>query len=143
MTLLTKAYAVYADQVFGPGWLISEKYVIDAIVPAGATKEQFERMLQNLSVQRFKLVLQREERDLSAYNLLGADGGPKLRLSPVAKVEVTGDDAQSAPEPHSRLELDSDGCPVARIAGHGAVGSVGTSNCTAFRRYTIPDLICR
>lgn len=45
------------DRVLGPGWIDTERYDIAANVPQGASKEQFQAMLQNLLVERFKLVV--------------------------------------------------------------------------------------
>ena len=58
--LLVSAYDVKAYQITGPAWIETERYDIVAKVPAGATKEQFRVMLQNLLAERFKIELHRE-----------------------------------------------------------------------------------
>src|SRR5580658_5769400 len=43
------------------------------------TSEQFQKMLQNLLVERFHLVFHREERDFPGYELVVDKGGPKFK----------------------------------------------------------------
>jgi uncharacterized protein (TIGR03435 family) len=61
---LCMAYAV-ADcqaQISGPGWIDSEKYDVEIKIPPETTKEQYQKMFQNLLTERFKLVLRHETR---------------------------------------------------------------------------------
>ena len=58
--LLMRAYDVKAYQVSGPAWLDTERYDVAAKVPVGVTKEQVERMWQNLLEERFGMTLHRE-----------------------------------------------------------------------------------
>src|SRR4051812_689501 len=62
MSVLLRAYDVKTYQVTGPDWLSSRRYDITAKIPPGATKEQFNRMLQGLLVDRFHLALHHETR---------------------------------------------------------------------------------
>jgi uncharacterized protein (TIGR03435 family) len=66
-------------QIFGPGWLESERYDIVATIPDGATKAQFPVMLQNLLTDRFGIALHHETRELPLYELSVAKNGPRLR----------------------------------------------------------------
>src|SRR5260370_19868003 len=75
------AYGVKGYQISGPKWLDSERFDIVAKIAMGATKEQFEMMLQNLLAERFKLAVQRETKDLPIYALVVGKGGPKLKES--------------------------------------------------------------
>ena len=140
MQLITQAYGVYGDQVIGPGWLISEYYTVAANVPAGATKEQFALMLQNLLVERFKLAFHRDTKEFTVYELTVANGGAKL--TPAA-----GDGAEEAEgaggvEPQVFVPvspaLGKDGCPALRPGIHAAVGA---NDCTTFRKYSISDVV--
>jgi uncharacterized protein (TIGR03435 family) len=145
MQLLTKAYRVYPDQVLGPGWLIYEKYAIDATFPPGTSEAAFESMLRSLLVQRFSLALHWEEKEFTVYELAVAKSGPKLKASTLkpsadgASAGVSDDEGVALPGPPSKL--DSDGCPVLPPGAHGAVGSVGSGHCMAFRQYSLQDLI--
>jgi uncharacterized protein (TIGR03435 family) len=122
--LLARAYGVQDYQISGPGWLESERYDIVAKVPKGATKEQFQVMIQNLLAERFKLTLHRETKDLPQYTLVVAKNGPKLKEAPppAADVAAAKDGAGPAdggpppgPGPGSgppRLKLGKDGMPI-------------------------------
>ncbi len=57
--LLTAAYEVQSQQVSGPGWIADSKYVLEAKVPPGATREQADLMLRQALAERFKLALHR------------------------------------------------------------------------------------
>lgn len=96
--LLAKAYGVQDYQISGPGWLASERYDIVAKVPKGATKEQFQVMIQNLLAERFKLSLHHETKELPLYLLVVAKNGPKLKASapPAASEDAAKDGAGPA-----------------------------------------------
>jgi uncharacterized protein (TIGR03435 family) len=78
--VVLKAYDIEKYQLSGPAWLDSE-FLITAKVPAGATKEQFRLMLQDLLAERFKLALHREKKDVPGYALVVGKDGPKLKES--------------------------------------------------------------
>jgi uncharacterized protein (TIGR03435 family) len=86
LTLRTRAFGVQSDRVVGPSWISDfggpNRYVIDATIPAGATKDEFRMMLQNLLVTRFQLKVHHETRNFPGYELVVAKGGPKLNLQP-------------------------------------------------------------
>jgi uncharacterized protein (TIGR03435 family) len=75
------AYGVKGYQISGPKWLDSERFDIVAKIAMGATKEQFQMMLQNLLAERFKLAVHRETKELPIYALVVGKGGPKLKES--------------------------------------------------------------
>jgi uncharacterized protein (TIGR03435 family) len=50
-------------------------------VPAGATKEQVRLMLQNVLLERFKLAIHRETKEVQVYDMVVAQGGPKVKES--------------------------------------------------------------
>jgi uncharacterized protein (TIGR03435 family) len=62
-------------------------YDIEAKVPAGATREQFRRMLQRLLAERLKLVYHLEKKPAQVYDLAIAKNGAKLRESPPDSAE--------------------------------------------------------
>jgi uncharacterized protein (TIGR03435 family) len=142
MALIGKAYGVYADQVFGPGWLTSEKYDVDAVVPSGTAPAQFQRMLQRLLETRFGLLLQKEEREFTVYDLIVASGGPLVQRSAPDPQENSEDGADAVPAgPNKPVPVDKAGCPIAEPGTGGAVGTVGAANCMTFSRHSIPDLV--
>lgn len=73
--LLMAAYGIEVDQVSGPGWLDVERYSVAANVPSGTNKEQLKRMLQNLVMERFQMVVHHETKNSIGYELMVAKRG--------------------------------------------------------------------
>ncbi len=63
----------------GPKWADSQRFNIDAKLPAGASRDQIPLMMQSLLADRFKLVYHRVTKMLPEYELVVAPGGPKLQ----------------------------------------------------------------
>lgn len=61
--------------------VLATYYDITANVPMGTTKEQFNVMIQNLLLERLKLVAHRETRPIPVYQLVVAKGGLKMKGS--------------------------------------------------------------
>lgn len=87
--LLVRAYDLKNYQVEGPAWLDTDGYDIVAKVPAGASKEQFNLMLQALLAGRFKVAVHRETKTLPAYTLTVAKNGPRLKEVDAATLEAS------------------------------------------------------
>jgi uncharacterized protein (TIGR03435 family) len=111
MNVLLRAYDVKIYQVTGPAWLTSERYEIIAKVPPGTTKEQFNRMLQNLIAERFRLALHHESKELQGYELVVSRGGSKLKMS--------AESGPDRPEPTAPPKTDANGFP--QLEGPGLV----------------------
>jgi uncharacterized protein (TIGR03435 family) len=83
--LLSRAFDVSTDQIAGPAWLRDvasmNNYTVIATMAPDTTKEQFQKMLQNMLVERFHLVFHRETRNFPGYELVVDKGGPSLRRS--------------------------------------------------------------
>jgi uncharacterized protein (TIGR03435 family) len=81
--LLFRAYGLiyYREQISGPGWIDTERYDIAVKIAPGTTEELFQLMLQNLLAERFNLRLHHDTKVLSAYELVVAKNGPKLKKS--------------------------------------------------------------
>ncbi|HVV47006.1 MAG TPA: TIGR03435 family protein [Bryobacteraceae bacterium] len=93
-TLVEFAYNLKGFQVSGgPAWIRhgmlddSELFQILAKPPAGETPtvDQFRQMLQTLLADRFHLQIRHVPKQLPAYSLVVAKGGPKLRETAGAK----------------------------------------------------------
>src|ERR1700748_1049581 len=67
-----------ASQVAGPAWVREERYDIVAKAAENTPKEKLSLMLQTLLIDRFKLVLHHETRDLPSYDLVTGSGKLKL-----------------------------------------------------------------
>ncbi|HEY1760904.1 MAG TPA: TIGR03435 family protein [Bryobacteraceae bacterium] len=108
------------QQISAPNWIDTEKYDVAANVPPRATKEQFQKMLENLLVERFKLALHHETKTLPVYELVTAKNGPKVRES----VETPNADPPPVGPP-SKIENDANGFPVLPPGRPGFVFSFG------------------
>jgi uncharacterized protein (TIGR03435 family) len=117
---LAYATADCQQQISGPGWIDSEKYDVTVNISAATTKEQYQKMLQNLLTERFKLVLHHETKVLPVYELVVAKDGPKLKES----AATPADDAP-APGPPGKVEMDKKGFPVLPPGRAGFISSFG------------------
>jgi uncharacterized protein (TIGR03435 family) len=83
--LVELAYDVRLFQVEGPSWINSDdlehRFDISAVYDPDTTKEQFQRMMQDLLAERFHLRVHRITKVPPAYELLLANGGFKLKAS--------------------------------------------------------------
>lgn len=79
LDLICVAWDVKTFQISSPAALDRQAFDLIATVPAGATKEQFREMLQNLLKERFALKMHMESKEFPAYELVVAKGGLKIR----------------------------------------------------------------
>lgn len=79
--LIQAAYALEQAQIVGgPGWIGSDRFAVNAVVPADTSIAAVREMLQKLLVERFRLEARRESRELAAYVVESAGRtGPGLR----------------------------------------------------------------
>lgn len=108
--LLMRAYKVKNSEIFGPGWMDSTHFNILAKMPEGATREQVPVMFRNLLTERFKVVLHQESRPMTAYSLVVAKNGPKLKEYDPSATAPT----DEAPPPGGKLPTGEDGFPILR-----------------------------
>ncbi len=77
--LISMAYGMPEFRIFGgPSWIQSDHYDIQAKASAPAGLEEMQKLVQSILVDRFKLSLRREEREMGTLELIVAKGGPKL-----------------------------------------------------------------
>jgi uncharacterized protein (TIGR03435 family) len=80
--LIAKAYGVEnANVLRGPAWLDSDRFDIIAKAPRTTSPDDIKLMLRALLADRFKLVAHNDTKDLPAFVLSVAKGGPKLKES--------------------------------------------------------------
>jgi uncharacterized protein (TIGR03435 family) len=90
---IARAYRMKLYQVTGPDWLTSERYDVNAKLPAGSTPEQIPEMLQSLLEERFQIKLHREKKDLPVYALIIGKAPLKIQesvIDPAAPVATKG-----------------------------------------------------
>jgi uncharacterized protein (TIGR03435 family) len=80
-TVIVKAFNLQPYQFPGRTALTDTSYEISARIPAGATAEEFQAMLQNLLKDRFGLGWHFQEKKMKGYHLVAAKDGPKLKES--------------------------------------------------------------
>jgi len=121
--LLERAFGVDLGQIQGPGWLLSmgqPSYDIDAIVPPNTTPEQFQKMLQNLLIERFHLTFHRETRNFPGYALVVDKGGPKIK-----EAEADPDSGPVDPQTAFRAPKGDDGFPI--VHGSTSISNISRS----------------
>jgi uncharacterized protein (TIGR03435 family) len=82
--LVTFAYGLHTKQIIGaPDWFGTDPFDINAIpdVDGRPDLRQMRMLLQKLLADRFKLTFHHEQRELSAYIVSIAPGGPKLKTT--------------------------------------------------------------
>jgi uncharacterized protein (TIGR03435 family) len=87
--LIRIAYGVKEYEISGPDWLASERFDINAKIPAGGSEKQVPQMLQALLEDRFQMKLHRESRELPVYALVIEKNGPKLEEAPPSSAPST------------------------------------------------------
>jgi uncharacterized protein (TIGR03435 family) len=88
--LVAAAYSTDIQHVTGPAWTLQAFFSIQAVMPEGATKEQYPEMMQALLAERFHLAAHKETSDQPAYALTLAKNGPKMK--PAGEVDRSGCD---------------------------------------------------
>ena len=80
-TLIGKAFNLRNYQFPAMASLADNTFEVAATIPAGATAEAFQSMLQNLLKERFSLAFRYTEKKMRGYHLVLARNGSKLRES--------------------------------------------------------------
>jgi len=75
---LLMAYNIRAYQLVAPPWVRNAAFTVSATIPPGATRADLRLMLQRLLEERFQIVVHREQKEMSIYELAVAPGGSKL-----------------------------------------------------------------
>ena len=89
-SLILKAYGIPDYQLSAPPGIGAGRWNIVAHAPANTTPEQIPLMLQSLLADRFKLQVHRESKEISAYALVVARGGSKLKAVDLPEGAFTG-----------------------------------------------------
>ncbi|SRR6266404_6036925 len=111
--LMSYAYDLKDFQIVAPGVSKADRFNIVAKVPAGDTKEQVRLMLQSLLIERFKLKLHHEQKEMQVYDLVIAKNGHKMKESVDDPAPAKDSDpALPAPAASGRVPMGNDGYPV-------------------------------
>jgi uncharacterized protein (TIGR03435 family) len=115
LDLIELAYHVEPFQISSKALLYREKFDIDVTVPAGATRQQFRVMMQNLLAERFHLRLHTQSKEFSAYELVTAKTGLKLKESALG----TGARSSSVNDGFPELAADRPGVAMTQSVDGG------------------------
>ncbi len=107
--LLGMAEGLNFFQIQGPDWLFEPYFNINAILPKGTTRKQFQAMIESLLKDRFHLASHRESREMPVLALVVAKGGPKIKEGVETPLP---EDAKN--DPPYRPTPDKDGFPALR-----------------------------
>jgi uncharacterized protein (TIGR03435 family) len=118
--LISNAYGFPRYQFTPQDWMNSARFDIAAKLPAGTTKEQFQRMQQNLLVQRFKLALHHDQKEMAIYDLTVGERGPKMKRS-APDAAVVPEEPWTVP----KFSMGKDGYPVFPAGRGGLAGMNG------------------
>ena len=87
--ILLRAYDLKDWQIAGPSSIDTDAYDVDATAAPGTTQEVFQLMLRNLLVERLQLKLHQDSINVfSGYDLVVANGGPKLKESQGSEASI-------------------------------------------------------
>ena len=76
--LISNAYEVTEGQIVGPAWIAENLYHVSARLPAGSNRSDVPQMLQSMLAERFKLAVERAQKNMPVYALVVAKGGHKM-----------------------------------------------------------------
>jgi uncharacterized protein (TIGR03435 family) len=100
-TLANLIFSAYRLKLYqlegGPKWMHTQRFHVDAKLPAGVPRDQMPLMMQAMLAERFQLEFHRVTKLLPVYNLVVAKGGPKLQpanADDLARSRSTQDDRQ-------------------------------------------------
>jgi uncharacterized protein (TIGR03435 family) len=74
------AFDLQDYQLSGPEWMLTTQFTVSAKILPGTTTAQFQTMLQNLLIERFKMTFHREQKLMPLLSLVGGQKTvPNLR----------------------------------------------------------------
>ena len=117
--LIVAAYALRPYQIEAPAWLDSARFDVVATIPPRATRDDVNRMLQNLLAERFQLNVHQSTKEMPIYALVVVKGGPQLKETasnpPAPAAKGRGTIFSTTPDgPRKRFEFD--GMTLAKFA---------------------------
>jgi uncharacterized protein (TIGR03435 family) len=117
---ISAAYKVKLYQIQGPDFLGSERFDINAKLPAGAKESDVSEMLKALLADRFKMQSHRETKDFPVYALVVAKGGLKMKESPPDPDTEVGDPGEKPKAPATNVSGGGGRGGVHIEYGHGS-----------------------
>jgi len=138
--LVAKAFHIEdPGNIAGPGWIVgmgAPVYTFTATMPADTSRHDFEIMMQKFLVDQFRMTLHHELRAFTAYDLVAAPGGSKLKAS------ADQSDPPDLSDLHMGIpEMDAEGFALAPPGRRTAITVSGSNGYhDTFQRYSMADL---
>jgi len=111
-TLICAAWGVQNDQIVGgPKWLDTDRYNIEAKTAGRIRPDREQPLMQDLLIDRFRLRVHRETRELTAYALRVAKNGPLF------KPNTSGSSSIHTSHGPGKSRITVTGIPVGQFAG--------------------------
>jgi uncharacterized protein (TIGR03435 family) len=134
---LQDAFNLPDFQYVAPSWMDERIFDIVAKLPPGTTREQFRVMLQNLLIERFRIMVHHEQRPTDVYDLTIAKGGLKIKPSPYGN---------DVPWVHPVMKRDAENIPMLQedagpYSSFGAFPASGGQVGALSTRGSIQDLV--
>jgi uncharacterized protein (TIGR03435 family) len=117
---ISAAYKLKIYQIEGPDYIGSERFDINAKLPAGATESQVPGMLKAMLADRFKMKAHMETKDFPVYALAVAKGGLKMKESPPDPNAEVGDPGEKPKAPATNVSGSGGRGGVHIEYGHGS-----------------------
>jgi uncharacterized protein (TIGR03435 family) len=117
---ISTAFKLKIYQVEGPDFLGSERFDINAKLPAGATQGQVADMLKALLIDRFQMKYHLSTKDFPVYALTVAKGGLKMKQSPPDPTDDSGDPGERPKAPATNVSGSGGRGGVHIDLGHGS-----------------------
>ena len=133
--LIINAYGLQPYQFTPMDRSSQDRFDITAKVPARTTKEEFQRIQQNLLVERFKLRLRHDHKEMAIYELGVGEKGPKMEES-APDATLTSEDPWAIPP----FSMGKDGYPVFPAGRAGLQGMNGHYRWTGFS-LSMPEIV--
>ncbi len=133
------------EKILGPGWLDSDFFQLDAVIPPETTGDEFREMLRNLLAERFKLKAHRAAKGSPVWTIVLGKNGPRMKQSAEQQVEAPlPSGALAAPRRQATPQLGPDGFPLhpnVPASGAGMFTTIGTLGVRlTARQQTMHDL---
>src|SRR6185437_1836621 len=101
--VLIRAFGLKSFQLAGPSWLDTQRFNIEAKIPAQISSDEFRQMLQNLLAKRLGLIVHHARKEIPGYGLAVAKRGVGLQPS------GSGHKTAEAPSPSGDVPSKSGG----------------------------------
>jgi len=127
--VISRAFRFRAFQFSPHAACCRDRFNFDVRLPDSATRDQFDRMLQSLLRERFKLEFHYESKEMSVYELTAGSKGPKLK-----EASRTGPGPSEGRwwEPPRESGVDREGYPVFPTGVSGLAESTSHLHWIAF-----------